>query len=146
MLSFKNFINESNLVKINGKSVNMTLPSKSKGYKLVTIITSKFDDAFKKDTEYYIGKGGIGSIKGRYKGFELFVLGGLEELAPGVVIHHTATDTIEASEVTVDKNGIVSFINGRHRYAWLRDHNVNDIQVAMDNQSIVNAKQYGLIK
>lgn len=146
MKTFKNYIDESHHIKLNGKSVNITLPSRSKEDTLVIINTTKFDNAFKKDKDFYIGKGGVGSIKGRYKGFELFALGGKEELVPGVSIDHLPTNSIEASEVYVDKDGNVSFTNGRHRYAWMRDHGIKDIYVAMNNQSIENAKRHGLIK
>jgi hypothetical protein len=146
MKTFKNYIDESHQIKLNGKSVNITLPYRSKEDKLVIINTAKFDTAFKKDKDFYIGKGGAGSIKGRYKGFELFALGGKEELVPGVSIDHSPTNSIEASEVDVDKDGNVSFTNGRHRYAWMRDHGIKDIYVAMNKQSIENAKRHGLIK
>jgi hypothetical protein len=146
MISFKTYINESNQVRINGKLVTITIPDRAKGDKLVAINTAKFDEAFKNNPTYYIGKGGIGSIKDRYKNFELFVIGGKQELAPGVVIDNHPTKSIEASEVSVDENGNVMFINGRHRYAWMRDHGIDNILVAMDKLSIKNAKTHKLIK
>lgn len=102
--------------------------------KLVKIDTSKFDDAWKHGIhkDQYIGKNGIGGIKDRYQNFGKWL--------------GSTNVPIEASTVGVDKNGNVSFINGRHRYSWLRDSNVNDIQVAMDNTSIKNAKKFGLLK
>jgi hypothetical protein len=146
MISFKTYLIESNHIEVNGRSISITLPSRAKEDKLVAINLNKFDNAFKRNSSYYIGKGGSGSIKGRYERFELFVIGGKEELAPGVVIDHRPATSIEASEVSVDKDGNVNFINGRHRYAWLRDNNISNIQVAMDKESITNARKFNLIK
>lgn len=146
MISFKTYLMESNHIEVNGRSISITLPLRAKEDKLVAINLNKFDNTFKRNSSYYIGKGGSGSIKGRYERFELFVLGGKEELAPGVVIDHKPATSIEASEVSVDKEGNVMFINGRHRYAWLRDNDISNIQVAMDNESIKNARKFNLIK
>ena len=146
MISFKTYLAESKHIDVNGRSISITIPPRAKEDKLVAINLNKFDNAFKRNSSYYIGKGGSGSIKGRYERFELFVLGGKEELAPGVIVDHKPATSIEASEVAVDKDGNVNFINGRHRYAWLRDNNISNIQVAMDNESITNARKFNLIK
>jgi hypothetical protein len=102
--------------------------------KLVEIDIHKFDIAWKHGIhkDQYISEKGIGGIKGRYQNFGKWL---------------GATNIqIEASTVSVDTKGNISFINGRHRYSWLRDSNADSIQVAMDKISIKNAKKFGLIK
>ncbi len=100
---------------------------------LVKINVANFDAAWKngKSGNLYIGPNGHGGITNRYEKFGKWL--------------STANQPIEASTVGVDSTGSVSFFDGRHRYSYLRDHGVKTIMVAMDPQSIKNAKKYNLI-
>ena len=106
------------------------------GRKLVKINIPNFDKAWKNgsSSNQYIGpggQGGQGGIKGRYEKFGNWL--------------NTANEQIQASTVGVDSDGSVSFYNGRHRYCYLRDHGAPTIKVAMDPDSIKNAKRFNLI-
>lgn len=84
---------------------------------LVTVQTSKLDAAWQKDKGFYIPRGGGGAeIKGRREGFVQFLRKG---------------KAIEASEVSVSKNGTVVFTNGRHRFSVLRDQGKKTVVIAV---------------
>ena len=132
-------------VVVDGQSVVVTKP---KGYdKLVEVDVEEFDKKFKENEDFYIGVGGVGGIKGRYKGFDLFFRGGKDtESIPNYVLDVPKASEMEASIVEVDDKGKVSFVNGRHRYAWLRDQKLDKIPVAMDEESIKNGKKFKYVK
>jgi hypothetical protein len=100
---------------------------------LVKINVDNFDAAWRNGSSgnQYIDAEGHGGIKGRYDKFGQWL--------------STANQPIQASTVHVDKDGSVSFHNGRHRYCYLRDHGVKTIRVAMDPQSVKNATKFGLL-
>ncbi len=91
-----------------------------------------FDAAWSKDGDFYIGHGGQQGIGKRYDMFGKFL--------------NTTQEPIEASEVYVDSKGQVSFSNGRHRFAFLRDQGATTIPVAMSKEAIVNARNFGYIR
>jgi hypothetical protein len=97
------------------------------GLRLVNVDVAKFDALFKKSTEFYIGPGGIGA---RYERVKQFMLD---------------NGTFEASNASVRENGSIVFGNGRHRYAALRDAANEVIPIAMDEESITNARNLGLL-
>ena len=101
--------------------------------KLVNVKVSTFDNAWKTGSHgnQYIGPKGTGSIKTRYQDFGKWV--------------GQAKEPIKAATVSVDDWGDVAFNNGRHRYCWLRDQGAKTIPMAMDRESIKNAKKFGLI-
>jgi len=97
---------------------------------LVNINVKKLDHLWKKDPAFYIGKGGEGQIKSRYENFGDFLA------------RHPSH--INAPHVSISPRG-VTFTNGRHRFAWFRDHGYTVLPVSMDNDSIRYAKKIGLI-
>lgn len=96
---------------------------------LVPIRTGALDQLWKRDHGFYIGKNGEDQIKDRYQRFGKWL---------------QDNELIEAPTVSI-MNNKVSFYNGRHRFAWLRDHGHEIIPVAMDEDSIKNATRLGLI-
>jgi hypothetical protein len=87
---------------------------------LVSVNVAKLDRSWSDDYGFYIGRGGSGAaIEGRYENFGQW----FEQGAP-----------IEAPEVTINQGHVV-FRNGRHRFAWLRDHGVKTITVAVDKET-----------
>lgn len=148
VVSFKQFINEStkSSVSFKGKTLEVRKPSRSINDVLVDIKTKEFDNLWSKDKEFYIGKGGRGGLKGRYTGFGIFVLGGEEDIGDDILIPHKPAKYIDSSEISVSEDGEISFTNGRHRFAWLRDQGAKTIPVAMNKKSILNAKKFNLIK
>jgi hypothetical protein len=118
------------VIQVNGKDVPVTIHRLEKGNQLVEVNTDVFDKAFSKSTWQYVGEGGKGGIEGRYKKFAEFI---------------KDAKSIEAPNVSVDKNGVIVFGDGRHRYAYLRDSGVENIPLSMDAESIKNAKKFGYI-
>ena len=105
---------------------------------LVWVDPIKFDEGFKKD-QMYIGNKGSGGIANRYEDFAKF----FEE-----------NKLIEVPEVSISsgkwhERGSVGFINGRHRYAFMRDKGASKIPVALysssDTMSLEDAKKEGFV-
>ena len=92
-------------------------------FKLVRVNATKFDDMWKPSWQY-IGKNGVGQTGDRYQRFGEYIA--------------TTDAPIHAATVSVDVSGDISFTNGRHRFAWLRDAGMKNIPVAMDQDSINN--------
>ena len=82
----------------------------------VMIDVAKLEASFAKNREFYVGPRGEGGISGRYERFGKWLEGG---------------QAIGMPEVCLADNGEVSFINGRHRFAWMRDHGVHTMPVAV---------------
>lgn len=98
-----------------------TLPDRAKRDKQVLFIAdvAKVDAAWKKDTGFHIGPGGDNGIKGRYERFQQWLVDN-----PSVAI--------ECPEIGYNEEiGRISFTNGRHRFAVLRDMGVKHVGVAV---------------
>lgn len=110
----------------------ITVPAVLPNAQLINLIVAKFDPKFAEDTDSYIGKGGTGAVIGdRYNKFKTYL----------------ETDkSIEAPEIRVTDNGSVTFMNGRNRYAVLRDMGIKNIPVVMNSESLVNARKFGYIQ
>lgn len=100
------------------------------GYNVVHI-NHNFENAFKEDAAFYIGENGDGGIGERYSKIGEFV---------------NSAEYITIPDVYVNARGGISFGNGRHRYAWMRDHGITNFPVAMDDESLTNAKKFGYVK
>lgn len=98
---------------------------------LVDVNVQAFDASWKRDTDFYVAPGGQGGIGKRYAGFGQFLI--------------TTKEAIESSEVYVDATGQVTFSNGRHRFAVLRDQGATTIPVAMSPDAILNARKFGYL-
>lgn len=93
----------------------------------------KVEQSFSKDKDQYIEKGGTGAgiIKDRY---------------PRVQDYIKHNKVINASSVGVDKEGSITFANGRHRYSAFRDMGVKQIPMSLhSNADRRNAKKFGYI-
>ena len=118
------------VIQVNGRDVPVTMHRLEKENQLVEVNTNVFDKAFSKSTWQYVGEGGEGGIEGRYKKFAEFI---------------KDAKSIEAPNVSVDKDGAIVFGDGRHRYAYLRDSGVKNIPLSMDAESVKNAEKFGYI-
>jgi hypothetical protein len=78
-----------------------------------------FDVAWRQ-TPLWIGPGGIGGLGDRYAKFGQWVLQG---------------HPVQMCSIGVDK-GQVGFADGRHRFAWLRDHGVEAVKVQIAPKSV----------
>lgn len=122
-------------VSLGGRDIPITISAHDarSGFRLVNVNTAAFDAGFKAaDDPYraanYVGPQGEGGITGRYERFGEF---------------QASASSIEAPTVSVDEQGRVTFGNGRHRFAYMRDNGVTQIPVAMDEESAANAVAAG---
>ena len=118
------------VIQVNGRDIPVTMHRLEKENQLVKVNSNTFDKAFSKTTWQYVGEGGEGGIEGRYKKFAEFI---------------KDAKSMEAPNVSVDKDGAIVFGDGRHRYAYLRDSGVKNIPLSMDAESIKNAEKFGYI-
>ena len=118
----------------NNYQYHLWKPERAADDELVLVNVARFDKAFQQDTGFYVGAGGEGGIKGRYDRFGRWLDKDFGNRY-----------RIKAPEVYVDADGKVSFTNGRHRYAWLRDHGVTTMPMAMPKEAAARARAHGLI-
>ena len=123
------------------KVVNTNINYEKNDFMMVFLNVIIFDKAFSK-TQFYIGSKGKGGIGDRYNRFELFILGGKYYIKDDIFFTCEPANSIEVSAVSVNEIGEVSFEDGRHRYAWLRDFGIREIPVVMQSKSINNAKKF----
>ena len=100
------------------------------GNKIANVNPEVFDKAFAKSEWQYVGEKGEGGIGNRYEKFAEWVKN---------------ADSMYASNVSVNEKGSVTFGDGRHRYAYLRDEGVKKIPMSMDDESIKYAKKHGYL-
>lgn len=114
------------------RPATLSAADKAEGKTLVTVDAKAFDSAWKDNRVEAGGAGGITEDNGtsRY------------ERAKS---QYAAGSTTEAPSVTVGKDGRVTFTDGRHRFAAMRDAGDGKIQVAMDSASKRAAKKAGLL-
>lgn len=104
--------------------------AKDQGYRTVWADVARLDAGFQRDKGYAIGPHGTGAIPGRLAGFRDF-------LAKA----RRAGTAIEMPLVVVDAGGLVSFIDGRHRFAVLRDLGVTQIPVSVPAEQVDQARR-----
>lgn len=119
-------------VKLGDRDLPITMDpwDKRAGRQIVHVNPKTFDKAFSKSNWQYVGPKGEGGIEGRYQKFADFA-----KDAPSV----------HASNADVNKEGGITFGDGRHRYAYLRDQGVQSIPMSMDKQSIQHARRHGYL-
>jgi len=114
-------------------AVKWVPPKGTQSFRTVWIDVAKFDQAFKRDRAY-IGPNGEQGIRNRYQNFGEWLKKGLPVAMPMVYV---GADSWR-------KN--VCFGNGRHRYAWMRDHGAKTIPVVVPHdQAKEMAKLYGSV-
>ena len=114
-------------VTLRGKTFTLPRP----GDRMVTVKVGPFNAAWSRDHNYYVGPGGSGAAIGdRYQRFGQWL---------------ADHDHVQAPYVDIGSKGDIYFSNGRHRYAWLRDHGWTVIPMSMNDESIANAQKFGYI-
>jgi hypothetical protein len=83
---------------------------------VVWIDVARLDEAWRGDGSYYVAFGGQGGSEERVARAGERFMAGLETWMP---------------EVCLEADGTVTFADGRHRFAWCRDHGVAAMQVAV---------------
>ena len=100
-------------------------------YKVAYVDPAKVDALWSRD-KLYVGKGGTGGMADRYKGAKSLIDG----LKPG--------QDFKAPAVSIGA-GRVSFDDGRHRFAVMRDEGLREVPVSMNEASLENARRLGLV-
>jgi hypothetical protein len=112
---------------------SMVVPERSKDRERVLVNVDRFDDIWQK-SDMYIGPNGVGGIKKRYPFFIAYLLLNPEE-----------RNIIETPEVSITKSNEIEFLNGRHRFAVLRDAGVKQIPIALPKNRLEQARNLGII-
>jgi len=130
--SIENVGKDLSAINIGDRTIPVTINriDKKSGGQLVNVNPSAFDEAFSKTGWQYVGEKGKDGISGRYEKFENYL---------------KDAKSIEASNVSVNKDGGIVFGDGRHRYAVLRDMGLDELPIVMDKESIKNAKKFGYL-
>ena len=130
--TIKNVGKDLSAIQIGDRTIPVTINriDKKSGGELVNVNPTAFDEAFSKTSWQYVGEKGKEGISGRYEKFENFL---------------KDAKSIEASNVSVNKDGGIVFGDGRHRYAVLRDMGLDELPIVMDKESIKNAKKFGYL-
>ncbi|MBY0449460.1 MAG: hypothetical protein K2X01_02390 [Cyanobacteria bacterium] len=117
-----------------------TLPK----YQLVNVRTDVFDRAFDRTPDQYVGPGGTErAIGNRYQKALQFMRDALKN--PHQKIHAPLVVLSEDKDARGKTLPVISFHDGRHRYAVLRDIGMPIIAVGMHQDEIPLAKKYGFL-
>jgi hypothetical protein len=94
----------------------------------VWVSVAKLDQEWQRSKSEYIGAGGQNGMLGKYENFSGWIV---------------SAKNVEMPEVCL-VNGFVRFNNGRHRFAWLRDHGVTALQVSVQPSDVATfERMYG---
>ena len=84
----------------------------------VWVSVARLDASWKKHTSTYIGPGGTGpAIGDRYSRFGIYL---------------QSCKAVWIPLVGLECDGEIGFTDGRHRFAWLRDHGVTSMPINVD--------------
>ena len=118
------------VVEVGGRPVRVVLPSRAgKRWRIVQLKVQPFDQAYSRTGGFYLDAAGNNRVGTRYERAGEFL---------------KTAESMAASEVYVHKDGSVDFLDGRHRYAYLRDTGLASFPVAMDAESARNAAALGM--
>lgn len=85
---------------------------------VVWLDVASVEASFSADSNRYVGKGGAGAgQRGRYN-----QIGSLIQSGRPVWMPH----------LSIDDDGALLFVDGRHRFAWVRDHGATALPVTTD--------------
>ena len=100
-------------------------------YKVAYVDAAKVEAMWARD-HLYVGEGGRKGMEDRYKAAQAFI----RDLRPGEDLKAPAVDVVERG---------VSFADGRHRFAAMRDAGLTEIPVSLNAESLKNARRLGLL-
>jgi hypothetical protein len=87
-------------------------------YKRVWVDIQKFEGTYQSEYGFYVGPHGLDGIAGKYEGVERFMASG------------DPVSLITVCMRDIDGRRFVSIYDGRHRFAWMRDHGALALPVA----------------
>lgn len=120
---------EGRQVKVTEEGTDYVQPLNRPDKVLVEIPVEKIDEAWKKQPENYLPtkETGTTEIKGRREAFQEW--------------ESKRDQPIESPTPYINEDGSVEFIDGRHRFAVLRDRGDKTVVVAVDQNQVENFKQ-----
>jgi hypothetical protein len=86
----------------------------------VWVSVAKLDASWQRDTPHYVGPGCENSSSGSVQKYDKF----------GEFLR--SNRDVWMPQVNLNNEGYAAFKDGRHRFAWLRDHGVNALPIATD--------------
>ncbi|KAB8049589.1 hypothetical protein GCN78_17000 [Janthinobacterium rivuli] len=88
----------------------------------VWVSVAKLEREWQRSKNEYIGAGGDSAMPGKYENFGKWII---------------SASHVEMPEVCI-VDGFVRFSNGRHRFAWLRDHGMTTLQVSIQPSDVTS--------
>jgi hypothetical protein len=131
-------------INLKGKTIKLKVPLRSQDSYHIVFVNDKFDKAFSMEKDFYLGTDNKNKIGNRYERVGLFIFGGDLKVGDKIISVNPHSE-LDVSEVSVMNDGRVGFTDGRHRYAYLRDHLSGKVPVSMDRRSIRNAQKFGYL-
>lgn len=88
------------------------------------------EEKWRLDVSYYIGPGGSGKpIEDRYQRIDVWL---------------SENNQIWMPAMCLDENLNPSFTDGRHRFAWCRDHGINELKIVVPADEVeIFSRLYG---
>lgn len=106
-------------------------PAENAGDRVTVVVdAARLDAAWRRDPDFYVPPGGREEDRQKYANNVAFVARARRE---GLAI--------EQPRITVDADGAASFIDGRHRFAALRDAGVESVPVSVDPEEAARARR-----
>lgn len=129
-MSEAKILNTNNII----SRIVLSEDAKCSGCTLNTINVKKLDAELQKNKDHYVGVSGTNGSPERYERFKKFLMTDQKIEAPLVYLMRL-------------KNGEISthIYDGRHRFAVLRDMGISEIPVALDEESLILAKEIDII-
>lgn len=105
----------------------------SREWRIVWVDVAKIDASWSKDYAY-VGPGGEGGTRKRYPDFGRWL--------------KTRTVPVEMPEIGMGQAlGCIMFLNGRHRFSWMRDHGAKALPVLVSAEdAAVIERKFGSTK
>lgn len=101
------------------------------GFTLIEVEVSRLDQLWRESGEGYINSDGTGATEGRLEGFAAW-------------LSANPSKPINAPWVYINGRGSVSFSDGRHRFALLRERGYHSIKIAVRKNEV--ARMWNLLK
>jgi hypothetical protein len=134
-MDFKEWFRENGTVYVKGpEGETIGFVQDRSGTEVAVVNPRKLDAAFQMSKGFYVGPAGEGGIAGRYEGFKTWYNGGQKWHRQGgevemPAVYFTSDARTRKQYAEEPSAWQVNFENGRHRFAYFRDHGWNEIPV-----------------
>jgi hypothetical protein len=96
--------------------------------RIAWVNVNKLNASWQHDRGFYFARHRLSKVAlwGRYYGVKQWVISGRKMWIPHIALH---------------PNGRVSFTDGRHRFAWIRDHGAHALPVSCPSEQLAEIKR-----